>query len=117
MCGKALGNDHAQTCLSGLTRRQATGRGGTKNEESPSGQPSAFQGGGKLRGAMQPRLWRKRGARHEQPMVDARNASDPVLTLDGQALAALGATSVQHGTAAAGFHAHAKAVGTLAAGN
>src|SRR5690606_19594464 len=41
----------------------------------------------------------------------------PVAALDGQALAALGAAGVQHGTAATGFHAHAKAVGTLAAGN
>jgi hypothetical protein len=37
--------------------------------------------------------------------------------LDCQLLAALGAASVDNGTAAAGFHAHAKTVGTLAAGN
>ena len=37
--------------------------------------------------------------------------------LDGQTLAALGATGAQDGAASAGFHAHAKAMGALAAGN
>jgi hypothetical protein len=43
-----------------------------------------------------------------------RSATGPVPTdcLDSQALATFGATSVDHGTAATGFHANQKAVGT-----
>jgi len=37
--------------------------------------------------------------------------------LDGQALATLCATCVDHGTAATGFHADTETVGALAAGN
>jgi hypothetical protein len=37
------------------------------------------------------------------------------LALDGQALAALGAACVEHGTATTGFHTHQKTVGTGAA--
>jgi len=38
----------------------------------------------------------------------------PASGLDGQALATLGTTGIDHGAATAGFHAHEKAVGTLA---
>src|SRR3546814_153534 len=63
----ALGDDHAQACLGSLPGGQVIRRG-AENEESPSGPPAPFQGSGKLRGAMQPRLGRKRGARHERPV-------------------------------------------------
>jgi hypothetical protein len=42
-----------------------------------------------------------------------RNA--PMLSLDGQTLAALGAASIDHGTAAASFHANQEAVSAGAA--
>lgn len=38
-------------------------------------------------------------------------------SLDGQALTALGAACVQHGTATAGLHADTETVGALATGN
>lgn len=115
--GEPLRDDQAQARLRRLFRGRLAGSGGAEHEESPSGQPAPFQGSGELRGAMQPRLWGKRGARHERPGIGAWNADSPVPALDGQALAAFGAASVQHGTAGAGFHAQAKAMGTLAAGN
>ena len=87
---------------------------------------------------MQPRLRGKRGARHGlrvRRLRGTRTRLREVLqygwsvqivrlpekpenpNLDSQTLAALGAAGVQDGAASAGFHAHAKAMGALAAGD
>src|SRR3546814_9576152 len=66
---------------------------------------------------MQTRRGGKRGTHRRLRQLYTAGALPRSVRSNGQALAALGATRIENGAAAARFHAHAKAVGALATGN
>jgi len=90
------------------------------NEIRPTSHSPPRQGGSVFSGAVQARRRGKRGARHFRGSGahGQLRRRQPLLTvLDGQTLAAFGATSVDDSAATTGFHADAKAVRALAAGD